>query len=62
MKWENLTEAQIAWILWNLYDRLTDLLWDRYENEFLDFAMDDNERKHMDQIEEEMYRFLEPEF
>jgi hypothetical protein len=35
MKAENLTEAQIAWILWNLHDRLNDLLWDRYGKEFL---------------------------
>lgn len=63
MKPENLSEAQIAWILWNLQDRLKDLLWDRYEKEFLDWAMDDNERKEMERItEEEMDRLLESEF
>ncbi len=63
MKPDNLSEAQIAWILWNLQDRLKDLLWDRYEKEFLDWAMDDNERKEMERItEEEMDRLLESEF
>ena len=63
MKTENLTEAQIAWILWNLQDRLGNLLWDRYEKEFLDWVMDRNERKEMDRImEEELDRLLEPEF
>ena len=63
MKAENLTEAQIAWILWNLHDRLNDLLWNRYEKEFLEWVMDGNERKEMERImEEEMDRLLESEF
>jgi len=63
MKSENLTEAQIAWILWNLHDRLNDLLWDRYEKEFLDWAMDENQRKEMERIaNEELDRLLESEF
>jgi hypothetical protein len=63
MKPENLSEAQIAWILWNLHERLNDLLWNRYEKEFLDWAMDENERKEMDRItKEEMNLLLESEF
>ena len=63
MKAENLTEAQIAWILWNLHERLNNLLWDRYEKEFLDWVMDGNERKEMDRImEEELDRLVESEF
>jgi hypothetical protein len=63
MKPENLSEAQIAWILWNLHERLNDLLWNRYEKEFLDWAMDENERKEMDRItKEEMDLLLESEF
>ena len=63
MKAENLTEAQIAWILWNLQERLNSLLWDLYEKEFLDWVMDENERKEMDRImEEELDRLLESEF
>lgn len=63
MDWENLTEAQIAWILWNLHERFNRLLWDRYEDEFLNWAMDENERKEMERIlETEVEDFLETEF
>ena len=63
MKAENLTEAQMAWILWNLHERLNNLLWDRYEKEFLDWVIDENERKEMDRImEEELDRLVESEF
>ena len=63
MKSETLTEAQIAWILWNLHERFNKLLWDRYEKEFLDWAMDQNQSKEMDRmIEEELDRLLETEF
>jgi hypothetical protein len=63
MKPKNLTEAQIAWILWNLHERFNNLLWDRYEKEFLDWTMDENQRKEMDRImEEELDRSLESEF
>jgi hypothetical protein len=63
MKSENLTEAQIAWILWNLHDRLNDLLWDHYEKEFLDWATDESHRKEMERIaDEELDRLLESEF
>jgi hypothetical protein len=63
MKSEKLTEAQIAWLLWNLHERLNNLLWDRYEKEFLDWVMDENYRKEMERrIEEEMDRLLESEF
>ena len=50
-------------ILWNLHERLNNLLWDRYEKEFLDWVMEGNERKEMDRImEEELDRLLESEF
>jgi hypothetical protein len=63
MKSETLSEAQIAWILWNLHERLNNLLWDRYEKEFLDWAMDENQRKEMDRMmEEELDRLLESDF
>jgi hypothetical protein len=63
MKSENLSEAQIAWILWNLHERLNSLLWDRYEKEFLDWAMDENQRRKMERMmEEELDRLLESEF
>jgi len=62
MKPENLTEAQIAWLLWNLHERLNDLLWERYEKEFIDWTMDENQRKERDRImDEELDRLLESE-
>lgn len=63
MKWENLTEAQIAWVLCNLHERFTQLLWDRYEKEFLNWAMDENDRKQMEKmLSEEFDDLVEPEF
>jgi hypothetical protein len=63
MKWENLTEAQIAWVLCNLHERFTQLLWDRYEKEFLNWAMDENDRKQMEKMfSEEFDDLFEPEF
>jgi hypothetical protein len=63
MKWENLTEAQIAWVLCNLHERFTQLLWDRYEKEFLNWAMDENDRKQMEKmLSEEFDDLFEPEF
>ncbi len=63
MKSENLTEAQIAWILYHLHERLNSLLWDRYEKQFLDWVMDENYRREMERrMEEELDRLLESEF
>jgi len=63
MKSENLTEAQIAWILYNLHERLNSLLWDLYEKEFLDWVMDENYRREMERrMEEELDRLVESEF
>jgi len=63
MKSENLSEAQIAWMLWNLHERLNELLWNHYEKEFLGWAIDENYRKEMDRLmEEELDRLVESEF
>ena len=63
MEWKNLTEAQIAWILCNLHERFNHLLWDRYEKEFLNWAMDENDRKEMEKmLSEEFDDLFEPEF
>ena len=62
MEIENLTEVQIAWILYHLHERMTDLIWEHYEKEFLDYTMDENQRKEMDRImDEELDRLLESE-
>ena len=63
MKPENLTEPQISWILWNLHERFNQLLWTRYEKQFLDWIMDDNDRKEMERLmDEELDRLLDAEF
>jgi hypothetical protein len=33
---KNQKEIQSAWEIWNLINRLSDLLWERYEEDFLD--------------------------
>jgi hypothetical protein len=63
MKWESLSEAQIAWAVWNLQEQLNNLLWDRYEEEFLQWAMDENDRRQMEKmLQEESDGLLDPEF
>ncbi|MBM3135627.1 MAG: hypothetical protein FJZ89_10195 [Chloroflexi bacterium] len=32
-------EIQTAWEIWNLINRLNDLLWDRYEDHFLEIYL-----------------------
>jgi hypothetical protein len=63
MKPHDLSEAQIAWILWNLHERFNTLLWDRYEKEFLDWRiMDEAANKEMERRrEEELDRLFDPE-
>jgi len=42
MERKNLSEAERAWILWQLLQELNDLLWDRYEKDFLDFLIEED--------------------
>jgi hypothetical protein len=42
MENDNLSEAQWAWMLWQLLQRVSDRLWDRYENDFIGFNIDDD--------------------
>ena len=39
---ENLSEAKQAWLLWQLLQELSDLLWNHYEEEFLDFVLEED--------------------
>jgi len=43
MKSQDLVEARVAWSIFQRLEELSNLLWDRYEDEFLDFAMDQEE-------------------
>ncbi len=42
---QNLPEAKLAWIIWNALQQLSDRLWDRYDQAFVSFAMEDNGRE-----------------
>jgi hypothetical protein len=43
MKLNDIPQARLAWILWNLHERLNALLWERYEREFLDFILQEEQ-------------------
>jgi hypothetical protein len=44
-------EIQTAWEIWILINRLNDLLWDRYEKEFPDLDLQEEEDKFLRSIE-----------
>ena len=43
MKREALAEARLAWSIYQMLEELNRLLWDRYEDEFLAFATEEDE-------------------
>jgi len=44
-------EIQIALQIWNLINKLGDLLWDRYDEEFLEIYLKEEEDKFLHTIE-----------
>ncbi len=42
METKDLSEAKLAWSLWQRLEELADLLWDRYDQEFQKFPMEEN--------------------
>ena len=40
-------EIQTAWEIWNLINRLNDLLWDRYEDSFLQIYLEAEDEKFL---------------
>ena len=44
MKDEN--EIQLAWTIWHLMTRLNELIWERYENEFIEQYLELEEEKY----------------
>ncbi len=38
---QTLPEAKLAWVIWQALEKLNDLLWDRYEKDFLSFATEE---------------------
>ena len=39
MKPQDVSEAKLAWMIWQALEKLNSLLWDRYEKDFLSFAI-----------------------
>jgi len=44
-------EIQIAFEIWNLTNKLNDLLWDRYEEEFLEIYLKEKDDKYLRTIQ-----------
>ena len=44
-------QAQIALEIWNLINKLSDLLWDRYEEEFLEIYLKEEDDKYLRTIQ-----------
>ncbi len=42
MKAPDPSEAKLAWHLWNVLQQLSDLLWERYDQDFVSFTMEEN--------------------
>jgi hypothetical protein len=40
-------EIQIAWEIWNLIEKLNNLLWNRYEQEFLEIYLREEDDKFL---------------
>jgi hypothetical protein len=38
-------EAKIAWVLLNLLEQVTEQLWNRYDKEFVEFAMEEEKKE-----------------
>lgn len=45
-------EIQIAFEIWNLTNKLNDLLWDRYEEEFLEIYLKEEDDKYLRTIQD----------
>ena len=43
-------EIQIAWEVWNLIEKLNNLLWDRYEEDFIEIYLREEEDKFLHTI------------
>ena len=42
METKNISEAKLAWSLWQRLQELADLLWDRYDQDFQDFPINED--------------------
>ena len=53
MKPKDVSEAQLAWRIWQMLEELNSLLWNRYEDQFLSFAMEEEEQDWLSTIGQE---------
>jgi hypothetical protein len=44
---KKLTEAQLAWEIWNILAKLNDILWDHYEEEFMEIYLEEEQDKYL---------------
>jgi len=42
---KQVSEAKIAWVLYNLLDEVNDQLWNRHEKEFMRFVAEEEQEK-----------------
>jgi len=47
MKEQQEKQIQTAWEIWNLINRLNDLLWDQYEDSFLEIYSQEEDEKFL---------------
>jgi hypothetical protein len=41
---QNVSEAKLAWMIWQALEKLNGLLWDHYEEDFLSFALQEEDQ------------------
>ena len=46
---KNQDTINTAWQIWNLIARLNDLIWDQYEDEFIERYLKSEEEKHWEE-------------
>jgi hypothetical protein len=42
---QNISEAKLAWVIWQALEKLNSPLWDHHEKDFLSFALQEEEQK-----------------
>ena len=45
MKPQHPSEAKLAWLIYNKLEQLSTLLWNRYDHDFVSFAMEENDQQ-----------------
>ena len=43
---QNVSEAKLAWLIWQALEKLNSLLWDHYGKDFLSFALQEEEQQY----------------